>query len=472
MTYYVSNYLNVISLEKTDLLFNGFNGCMDEVEKSLGDILRNKGEIKNDLPEDILHILKRRGHVTSLPKEKEVDAFVEYTKKLHKKKFENSNKSSFLMILFSYTCNLCCPYCYQRSISKDIWEAKMTPKFIDTLFENYIEKMFPNIPLENMTISLYGGEPFLLRNKDSIERVLFYAKKYKIRIEGVTNASQLELFPEEFFGPHYGQVQSLQVSLDGSRQNHDSSRIPADRSPTFDKIIANCHKLVERKVRLDLRVNVDALTLESVDELKEELLQVGLWDHPYCFPYVSVIHNHAGEADGFVVPTAIEASRRLNQKHSFLNSPLRRVANGLRYLTMQQSGTAVTRTTYCMQQNPYSYVCDALGRLFRCYEEAGHEEYVIGQFDAGLKDISWNSELKKYYEERTIFNMEECKECSCALICGGGCGVKSRGQTGNFYKAHCEEEKELYLQAIKENYLQWDSVQDGDAERFHLTPNV
>jgi hypothetical protein len=41
--YYVSRYLNVIDLDGpgTALLFNGVNGCLDEISKELGNHLRS-----------------------------------------------------------------------------------------------------------------------------------------------------------------------------------------------------------------------------------------------------------------------------------------------------------------------------------------------------------------------------------------------------------------------------------------------
>lgn len=43
--YYVSKYLNLIPLKDTYLLFNGFNGCIDEVSKEMGELLNNKETI-------------------------------------------------------------------------------------------------------------------------------------------------------------------------------------------------------------------------------------------------------------------------------------------------------------------------------------------------------------------------------------------------------------------------------------------
>ncbi len=74
-TYFVSQYLNVIDLETSTLLFNGANGVMDEVGNALGDKLRapRTPVDLSDMSESEIRYLKKRGHITPLSQEEEVE---------------------------------------------------------------------------------------------------------------------------------------------------------------------------------------------------------------------------------------------------------------------------------------------------------------------------------------------------------------------------------------------------------------
>ncbi len=59
--YRASQYLNVIGLGKTSLLFNGMNGCLDEVPVKLAEMLKAGGRVSLAAlnPEDTQVLLKR-----------------------------------------------------------------------------------------------------------------------------------------------------------------------------------------------------------------------------------------------------------------------------------------------------------------------------------------------------------------------------------------------------------------------------
>ncbi|MEI7482643.1 MAG: hypothetical protein WCK75_09885 [Elusimicrobiota bacterium] len=91
--HYVSRYLNIIDLDdpKISLLFNGVNGCMDEIPRELGDILssRDHSRIARLSPAN-RKFLAQRGHITTFTPEAEMARFKEFVACLHNKKSTSS----------------------------------------------------------------------------------------------------------------------------------------------------------------------------------------------------------------------------------------------------------------------------------------------------------------------------------------------------------------------------------------------
>ena len=67
-----------------------------------------------------------------------------------------------------------------------------------------------------------------------------------------------------------------------------------------------------------------------------------------------------------------------------------------------------------------------------------HEE--IGTF---YPEISLNQELTDLWQNRDVTSINECRNCSLQLACGGGCGAVSKNKSGSILSPDCRPEKEL-----------------------------
>ena len=103
-----------------------------------------------------------------------------------------------------------------------------------------------------------------------------------------------------------------------------------------------------------------------------------------------------------------------------------------------------------MQTMQNSFIVDPFGGLYSCFEEAGHEEYKVGQIANNTVQFF---PLRDVYKTRHLANMEECLKCSVALACGGQCPMNSRAHTGDIFKPNCDGMKETILAAVKHAYL-------------------
>lgn len=466
--YYVSRYLNVIDLGSASLLFNGVNGCLDEVSVTLGDILKT-GDLRglHALNKGTIALLAKRGHITTHPPEKELTRFKEFAAALHSKLEKNARHGS-IMLLLSYGCNLACKYCYQQKHRPHKSQAVMSEGLVRGIFEKHLSTIFPAVAHRNFDVSFYGGEPFLPANAGIIRKVLSYTKEYGMTASAISNATELDKM-QDVFGPGPGFVNRVQISLDGNRDLHDKSRVPVSGQGTFDRILGNISMLVERKTKVSLRINLSRRTLGSVPQLIQELKSKNILDNNYVGIYASPLHDNIAEVDATDFMDLSELSAQVFRLGIDLEHPVSLRANEMSYLFNLEKGLGLTHTCFCMQTMQRTLVIDPFGDMYACFEEAGYPEFRVGRISsAGVEFFP----LHQAYKRRHVANMDECSRCSVALSCGGQCGVKCRAKNGDIFVPHCLDMKRVILEGVKLAYqkkqtgavaVKTDNFMSGDA---------
>lgn len=451
--YHTSRFLNIIDLDdqQTSLLFNGVNGCIDEVPTVLAALLFSGGEEEiHSLSSENLAFLAQRGHLTTLGRDEELERFREFVGAMHQKRCAETSAGGLLLLL-SYQCNLDCSYCYQQKHRPRKSSAIMTPEMVDAIFEKHLTYLLPGI--EKKQLFFYGGEPFLPANIPSIRRALEHTRRLGISARAISNATLLDAMPD-IFGPEPGHVGWVQVSIDGWRNLHDRSRIPVNGEATFDRIIRNIQLLLEKDVKVALRLNLDKKKVETIPVLLEHLKEKGIAGHDNVNMYAAPLHDNLCEVDA---TDFIDIEGLAEKVFAFgidLEHPISLRANDLRYLFSLQNGTGLVRTSFCMQTMQNTLVIDPFGDLYACFEEAGYTDMRVGTIgDNGVGFFP----LSEEYKRRHIENMPECLACSIALTCGGQCGVMSRAKTGDLFKPYCGDMKKTVLKGLKLAYTRYKS---------------
>ena len=446
--YRPSRYLNVIELDNTALLFNGVNGCLDEVSLKLAEGLRSQDtSALGFLSEADRNFLAKRGHITTLPPETERARFREFAAAIHNKRIKGISHGS-LMLLMSYNCNLSCKYCYQHPHRPHKSKALMSPAFLEEIFEKHLSKILPGIETKNIDLSFYGGEPFLPANEPVIRKALGYAKRYGMSSHSITNATMVDSMID-IFGPGPGKVKRVQISLDGNRRQHNASRIPASGEPTFDKILDNISLLLKQGTEVSIRLNLDKSKLRTIPELITELKARNILGDKNASIYASPLHDNIAKVDATDFMDVGELSSQVFKLGIDMEHPVSLRANDMSYLFKLEKGIGLVNTSFCMQTLQNSFVIDPFGDLYGCFEEAGYTEFRVGHVSAGGVEFF---PLRETYKARHIANMPECLDCSVALTCGGQCGVRCRAVTGDLFKPHCSDIKKVILEGLKLAY--------------------
>jgi uncharacterized protein len=84
-----------------------------------------------------------------------------------------------------------------------------------------------------------------------------------------------------------------------------------------------------------------------------------------------------------------------------------------------------------------TWVFDALGDIYACWERAGYKEDRIGRVasDGTLimeaRETAWRS--------RTVASNPVCGRCPYAFYCGGGCALLAERKSGNLHSNYCDD---------------------------------
>ena len=77
----------------------------------------------------------------------------------------------------------------------------------------------------------------------------------------------------------------------------------------------------------------------------------------------------------------------------------------------------------CLARSPYSMVIGWQGEIYKCYEDVGNQDLIVGNIND--PDIWTNyKHISKYAVGIDHFQNSECKKCSYLPICDGGCPLR------------------------------------------------
>lgn len=310
---------------------------------------------------------------------------------------------------------------------------------------------------------LYGGEPFLEKNRAVVRRIVEACKARGIIIQATTNGYELDSFLDviEEYPFDY-----LQVTVDGTAELNDRRRLHKDGLPTYDRILKNVEQVLRRGVNIKLRVNVGRENLHGIAPLVDDLKARGFIDkeearaaeerklkekdgnaktkrghfHYFFKAAYDDAHPETTVSEQAVMDelmkigfTAEEASLRERQYAQF--------AGWLSKLFKKESFPQFS-PVYCDAERGL-VVVDPFGVAYSCFDAVANKADSVGYVDKEMGRFLWNFNRAKW-RLRTTDNMEACVTCPYAFICRGGCASRANYAHGNFFREYCGEVKEIF----------------------------
>ena len=395
-------------IEEGILAYNSKSNAMAVIEQDKLDTF--KKIIKDETCEDTQFIdeLKYGGFII----EDHVDELLELRHDMYSNRFANNMLA--LTIAPTSDCNFRCPYCYEKDV---LHLQSMTDEIADKLVK-FVEQQAAGIG--SLEITWYGGEPLLefRRIQDLSERFMKICEEHEVHYEAgiVTNGYLLTKDVLEQLIQY--KVRTIQITLDGTKETHDSRRYLRNHGGTFDKIVSNLLSLKdlaasnEKFPAINVRINVDQTNKDEAFELLDFIDKSPF--RAYVTPYVAGVYDE----------------KDLEHKYTLTDSEYGKLKN--KFLKeLEKRGYSIDYSAYYPQRITANCCCDrynavvvdAHGNFYKCWEEIGNMDSCIGQLGA---DINFN--LPKCYFDYLLYDPtldEECKKCKILPVCmGGGCPVR------------------------------------------------
>jgi uncharacterized protein len=443
-------YVDLPGNQEEMLLVHGYTGSYDLVSRRVATYIRsleNKsapkplygdwspepkidGEIATPTDET-LDILRQRGYLTEMSVPEEEEFFVKMATKIHH--LQSQLMPSYILMP-TYSCNLRCPYCFQDHMRTDPAYGHLLrtiqPEMVDRIFGSMaqIEELH-GVPTDAdipRSITLFGGEPLLASSYEIVKYIVEKAQSMgRVNFSAVTNGTELAAY-KDLLNPE--NISSLQITLDGTPDEHDQRRIYADGSGSFEKIAENITMALDLGVWVSVRMNIDRTNISRLPELADEMITRGWNKYKNFSAYTAPVHAANEQTSikttftSWDLDLALDKLRLSHPNMMVINRPDDwLVTKASQIFANQNNPLPSFRASFCGAHNKM-YVLDAFGDIYACWEKTGDPKVRIGHVNEN-SEVIFNEELTKTWRSRTMVSNPVCRKCRYAFSCGGGCAV-------------------------------------------------
>lgn len=343
----------------------------------------------------------------------------------------------------AHDCNLRCSYCFASTgdfgEGRKLLDADTGKKAIDFLLTQSKGR-------KNLELDFFGGEP--LMNFGVVKEIVTYArskeKEYhkNFRFTITTNGMLLN---DDIIDYINREMSNVVLSIDGRKEVNDRVRVRCDGTGSYDKIVPNYQKLVEKRGQDQYYVR-GTFTKYNLDFAKDvmHLNEIG-------FDQVSVEPVVADQKQPYAL-TESDLPQIFEEYENLAKQLIEKKKKGEGFnffhfmLDLDQGPCAIKRLRGCGCGNEYVAVTPD-GDIYPCHQFVGMEEWKMGS----VLDDTFDLKRKDYFAKANIYGKEDCKNCWAKFYCSGGCNANNLQYAGDVLKPHklsCELEKKRLECAI------------------------
>ncbi|WP_279323822.1 GNAT family N-acetyltransferase [Anaerococcus sp. AGMB09787] len=327
-------------------------------------------------------------------------------------------------------CNLNCPYCFEKH-GKNFLKEKCIPSICELIRE--YKKSNSNVT--RVVVIWFGGEPLLNLNFiiEASHNIKKTCQELSLNYSGriITNGLVLDkLIPyiKELC------ITDIQITLDGTKELHDSRRISPNGTGSFDTIISNIEK-IKTKIDLIIRMNIDKTNLSECIRLYDYLIQLSVNQSVSIFFQPMLVENYGGEStcyEGMVLD-----DEELNEEYLDL----------LEYTNSLENPKYIG--AFCNVDFLGSVVIRPDTSLCKCWAEVAETSETHISINSKTKNILHFMKQPIYLGER-----KSCKTCIIYPTCLGGCKYR------NYTISECDTRRRVVLSTISRLFLKEKTIDD------------
>lgn len=309
------------------------------------------------------------------------------------------------------SCQLGCHYCGQEHRNKLLSDENQQ------LLVQRVRTKLQEKKVRQLSISWFGAEPLVGFSvmKTLTPHLQALAESFGCSYEAkmVTNGLALTEKIATEIVKDLG-VRSIEITLDGVAEYHNTRRMQKNGMPTFDKIFANVLALARRNdldIELSIRCNVDGQNYQSVSPLIRLLAEEGLQER-ITF-YVAPVHSWGNDAHIRSLPPEEFAAWEIQWFSEMIQLGFKP--------TLIPDRTPIV----CIAVTPNAELVDADGTIFNCSEVSyvptygTPNEYAIGHLSG--KEMPGKRERLGNFNAQVRQGEYPCSSCRMLPVCGGAC---------------------------------------------------
>lgn len=299
---------------------------------------------------------------------------------------------------------------------------------------------------ENLEVDFFGGEPMM--NFEVVKEIVAYArskeKEYgkNFRFTMTTNGILLTDDTIDYLNK---EMHNVVLSIDGRKDVNDRMRVRVDGSGSYDRILPNFKKFVEKRGDKEYYVR-GTYTKYNLD-FTEDIMH--LYDEGFDQISVEPVMEDP-EKDYAITEEDLE---RIYQEYDHLAdriATIRKQGGFINFfhfmIDLDQGPCVVKRLRGCGSGNEYVSITPD-GDIYPCHQFVGHEEYKMGNLQEG----TFNEGIKKEFAGAHVYSKPSCRECWAKFYCSGGCNANNyiyNGDIHNAYELSCKIQRKRLECAI------------------------
>ena len=327
----------------------------------------------------------------------------------------NDEYSLYQAIQPSANCQLGCYYCgqkHEKTNLNNILSNKIITRIID--------KLNSSKSIKSLSIGWFGGEPLIAINELVYisEKLIEYCNANNINYSAKIATNGVSLNVENFYKLVKCKVEHIEITLDGTKEFHDSHRYYKNGKGSYDRIIKNLNSIFKLKSfnssqsKIFLRCNIDEKNYSNVENLINELIKLKFQKKIYMF-YLAPIYSWGGnDANEKSLKKIIYSKYEIKWINQLIENefPVKLIPN--------------RKKVVCLSVDKNSEFIDTFGNIHNCTEtslsDIYKDEYVVD-------NLIDSSKYKEKKDTLSMWNFElknesySCSSCKFLPICGGAC---------------------------------------------------
>lgn len=358
--------------------------------------------------------------------------------------YKNHDLIKALCLHVAHDCNLKCNYCFASqgdfNGEKCLMSLEVGKKAMDFIVRESKDRV-------NLEVDFFGGEP--LMNLDVVKALVAYGRSLEaehhkhFNFTMTTNGVLLNDDNRQWLDDN---MDNVVLSLDGRKEVNDRMRRTVNDKGSYDLIVEDIKKMAAMregkkdyyvrgtftKYNLDFAKDVDFLAREGFGSISVEPVVTDA-SQPYAI-LEEDLPAILAEYDQLALDYLDRENKGLHYNFFHFNIDL-------------GTGPCVyKRLSGCGAGRDYVAVTPE-GDIYPCHQFVGNTAFKMGDVFEGIK----NPEIKDEFTKANLLEKEDCSQCWCRFICGGGCHANAYNFNQTVMKPYhvaCEIERRRVENAL------------------------